>query len=79
MKRKATDNTTEIHNNTATKKRKLWSNALYVYKHMYKWLPESMWLIFMNTFAVAIAPFIWVIVPKLLIDELQGQIGRAHV
>ncbi len=82
MKSKATEsrsNTTEIHNTTVTKKRKLGSNALYVYKHMYKWLPESMWLIFMNTLAVAIAPFIWVIVPKLLIDELQGQARLPHI
>lgn len=60
-------------------KRKLVNNAIFVYRHMLKWLPESMWLIFMNTLAVAIAPFIWVIVPKLLIDELQGEARLPHI
>lgn len=58
--------------NISKDKRKLFSNALYVYQHMLKWHPESILMIVLNTIAVAIAPFIWVIVPKLIIDELQN-------
>lgn len=58
--------------NISKDKRKLFSNALYVCQHMLKWHPESILMIVLNTIAVAIAPFIWVIVPKLIIDELQN-------
>lgn len=58
--------------NDNRKKRKLFNNASFVYRHMLKWHPESILMIVLNTFAVAIAPFIWVIVPKLIIDELQS-------
>lgn len=40
---------------------------------MFKWHPESILMMVLNTFAVAIAPFVWVFVPKMIIDELQGQ------
>ncbi|MCD4715002.1 MAG: ABC transporter ATP-binding protein/permease [Clostridiales bacterium] len=53
-------------------KRSLMSNAFYVYRHMLKWHPESITMLVLNTLAVAVAPFIWVVVPKLVIDELQG-------
>lgn len=53
-------------------KRPLMKNIFFVYGHMLKWHPESILMIVLNTFAVSIAPFIWVFVPKLIIDELQG-------
>lgn len=54
------------------KKRPLMRNVFFVYQHMRKWLPESITVLALNTVAVAIAPFIWIVVPKLIIDELQG-------
>lgn len=56
-------------------KRPLMKNIFFVYGHMLKWHPESILMIVLNTIAVSIAPFIWVFVPKLIIDELQGE-GR---
>ncbi|HAS72676.1 MAG TPA: ABC transporter [Clostridiales bacterium UBA8960] len=56
-------------------KRPIVKNMLFVYSHMVKWHPESIVMIVLNTIAVSIAPFIWVFVPKLIIDELQG-LGR---
>jgi ABC-type multidrug transport system, ATPase and permease components len=55
------------------KKRPLMRNVFFVYQHMRKWLPESITVLVLNTIAVAIAPFIWIVVPKLIIDELQGR------
>ncbi len=48
------------------------SNLLYVYQHMWKWHKESVFYMLGNTVVTAIAPFIWVFAPKLLIDELLG-------
>lgn len=54
------------------KKRHAISNIVFVYKHMLSWHPESIIMIVLNTLSVAIAPFIWVIVPKLIIDALMA-------
>lgn len=54
------------------KKRPIYKNLGVVYRHMFKWHPESIAMILINSLAVAIAPFIWVVVPKLMIDELQA-------
>lgn len=53
-------------------KRKLSSNIFFVLSHMKKWHPESIIILILNTIAVAVAPFIWVVVPKLVIDELEA-------
>lgn len=53
-------------------KRSIPQNLKFVYQHMMQWHPESLGLVVINSLAVALAPFIWVIVPKLVIDELQA-------
>lgn len=53
-------------------KRSLLQNVIFVYRHMWKWLPDSIGFLLLNTVAVAIAPFVWVVVPKLIIDELSN-------
>ncbi len=52
-------------------KRSLMSNIVFTLQHMFKWQPESLWLTLVNSLAVAIAPFIWVVVPKLIIDAVS--------
>lgn len=47
------------------------TNMFFVYRHMVKWHPESIVMLVLNTLAVAVAPFIWVIVPKMVIDALM--------
>lgn len=66
-------------NEVKKKKRKRLSNIYFVYRHMMKWHPESMVILILNTFAVSVAPFIWVFVPKLVIDELQGQANLERI
>ncbi len=53
-------------------KRSIPQNLRFIYQHMMKWHPESLGLVIVNSLAVALAPFIWVVVPKLVIDELQA-------
>jgi len=64
---------------TTVHKRKLVSNIAYVIQHMKKWHPESIGLILINSIAVAIAPFIWVIVPKLIIDAIDAKQSTAYL
>jgi ABC-type multidrug transport system fused ATPase/permease subunit len=52
-------------------KRSLMNNIVFTLQHMFKWQPESLWLTLVNSLAVAIAPFIWVVVPKLIIDAVS--------
>lgn len=69
----------ETTSEAKVKQRSLVSNILYVIQHMKKWLPESIGLIFINSIAVAIAPFIWVIVPKLIIDAIDDKASTSHI
>ncbi len=60
-------------------KRSLMNNIVFTLQHMFKWQPESMWLTLVNSIAVAIAPFIWVVVPKLIIDAVSTKQSTSYI
>lgn len=49
------------------------NNVLFVIKHIYLWKKSIFISIALYSIFYAISPFIWIYVPKLLIDELMGE------
>lgn len=47
-------------------------NLSFTLKHTWEWDKSVIILCILNSIVIAIAPFIWMIAPKLLIDELTG-------
>ncbi|WFR55462.1 ABC transporter ATP-binding protein [Anaerocolumna sp. AGMB13025] len=58
---------------------KILANLYYIVKHIYQWKKSIFLSIGLNSVFYAISPFIWIYVPKLLIDELLGRQRPARI
>lgn len=60
-------------------KRKIFQNLNYIIKHIYLWKKSIFLSIGLYSLFYGITPFIWIYVPKLIIDELLGGRRVGHL
>lgn len=62
-----------MENDNHTKiKRSTLDNLKFVFRYIWKWDKSLLYICGFNSIFIAVAPFIWILAPKFLIDELMG-------